>query len=97
MITRYCFIRLAADHSTELGRADAVADAQRLATIPGISVDCGVPADASATSWDVAVTVRAATLADLAAAMASPVWATFFDDYLTSRAVVVKAWNFAMA
>lgn len=96
MITRFCFIRLGAEHATDLGRADAVADVQRLAAIPGITLAAGTPADASAASWDLAITVTAASLDDLAAAMASPVWTTFFDDYLTSRAVVVKAWSFTM-
>lgn len=96
MITRYCFIRLTADHATDLGRADALADAAHLATIPGLTVTCGVPADASAASWDLAITASAATLSDLATAMSSPAWSLFFDDYLTTRAVVVKAWNFSV-
>ncbi len=97
MITRFCFVRLAADHATALGRADAIADVQRLAALPAITIVAGVPADASAASWDLAITIQAASLEELAAAMATPMWSTFFDDYLTTRAVVVKAWNFASA
>ena len=98
MIDRYCFVRLAAEHATPEGRAEALAAMRgRLAGVPGlVRLTTGTPADDSAARWDLSLVARFASLEALAAAMASPAWTSSFDEWLPARAVVIKSWSFAV-
>jgi hypothetical protein len=68
-----------------------------LAAVPGLlRLTVGTPADNSAARWDVVVVARFASLESLATAMSSAAWATVFETWLPARAVVIKAWSFAV-
>jgi hypothetical protein len=96
---RYTFVRLAPAHATDDGRAEALAAIHaRLAALPGLRrLTAGTPADDSAARWDLVVVARFATLGELHAALAAPVWTELFDGWLVERAVVVKSWSFEVA
>lgn len=97
-IDRYTFVRLSGDHATDAGRAAALAAIRDgLRTVPGLlRLTTGTPADDSAARWDLAVVARFASLAALQAALASPAWAAVIDEWLPTRAVVIKSWSFAV-
>ena len=96
MIDRYCFARLRDELATPTGRAEVVARCRAvLAAAPEtVAVSVGTPADDSAKSWDVSVVVRCEDLGALEALLARPEVIALLDDWLPSRAVVVKAWHF---
>lgn len=95
MITRFCFVRLAPEHSSEPGRAAVLTRARALADA-GLTVRLGVPADDSAAKWDVAIAIDAPSLDALAAAQLGAAWIEL-DAHLATHAIVVKTWNFAAA
>lgn len=95
MITRFCFVRLAPEHSDLPGRAAVLTRARALAD-DGLTVRLGVPADDSAAKWDVAIAIDAPSLDALAAAQLGAAWIEF-DAHLATHAIVVKTWNFAAA
>jgi hypothetical protein len=99
VIDRYYFVRLRDEHAHEAGRAEAITRCrQALAGADeALTVTAGTPADASAQSWDLGIVVRSADLAALAALLARPAVADFFDRWLAERSVVVKAWSFQAA
>lgn len=92
MIHRYTFVRL----SDESGRDDALARCR--AALDGapevLALSLATPADDSARRWDLAIEIRCADLGALAALLARPPVAAYFDDWLPAHAVVVKAWSF---
>jgi len=96
MIDRYIFVRLAGDDAA--ARATAVAEVRAgLRTVPGlVRLTVGTPADDSAARWDLSVVARFASLEALALASGSPAWTTTLDVWLAPRAVVIKAWSFAV-
>ena len=91
MIQRFCFIKLREPEVTE---RDQLADKLRaeLASA-GADATVGLPADASAARWDLAITITAASLEAWHALSHLPAIATIFSD-LASRSEVVKAWTF---
>lgn len=96
MITRFCFVRLAPEHSDLPGRAAVLTRARALADDAGLTVRLGVPADDSAAKWDVAIAIDAPSLDALAAAQLGAAWIEL-DAHLATHAIVVKTWNFAAA
>ena len=92
MIDRYCFFRM----NDPALREEALARCREaLAGAPEIvALSVGTPADDSAKKWDVGVVIRCADLDALAALLARPAVAAFFDGWLVERAAVVKAWSF---
>jgi hypothetical protein len=94
VIIRFCFVRLAPAASTDEDRRACAAAVASLTTL-GVAVETASPADDSARKWDLAIIIRTASAAQLAAAMATATWAAVFDHTIGSRAIVVKAWNFA--
>jgi hypothetical protein len=99
VIDRIVILKLQPEHANPAGRA---AIAQRclevLRPLDGVlGVTVGVPADeASERSWDVSITVRVASMADLDAYRANPVHRRFVDEWLSPRTDVKKAWNFTV-
>lgn len=95
-IDRYCFVRLRDELATPTGRAEVAARCRAVlsAAREAESVSVGTPADDSAKSWDVSVVVRCEDLGALEAMLARPEVIALLDDWLPSRAVVVKAWHF---
>ena len=61
-----------------------------------IGVEVGVPADPAAEVWDVSLAVRFERLDDVEPYRVDPIHRAYVDDYLASKAKVVKAWNFAV-
>lgn len=94
MIDRYYFVKLTDEHATAAGRAEVIARCR--AALAGVAVTAGVPADDSASRWDVGIVVRVADLGALAALLARPEVAAFMD-WLAARSTVVKAWSFEEA
>jgi hypothetical protein len=98
MIDRYGFIRLAPEHATPDGRAEALAHIRAvLRDLPGlVRLTTGTPADDSAARWDLSIVARFASLEALGTAMADPAWTGLFDEWLAGRAIVIKTWSFAV-
>lgn len=97
MVERIAILKLRPEHATPAGRAEVARLAlEALSPLPGVvSVTAGVPADAAAeASWDVVVTVRCATAADLEAYRAHPSHRRFVDEVVVPRSEVRKAWSF---
>ena len=92
MIDRYCFFRLhpGGDRDEAIARCRAALVGAREV----VSLSIGTPADDSARKWDVGVVIRCEDLDALAALLARPAVAAFFDAWLAEHAVVVKAWSF---
>jgi len=97
MIERHHYFKLKAEHSHPEGRDEVVRRTlEVLPKVPGVTgVAAGVPADAEAErSWDVFVTVRFASLADVEGYRAHPMHREFVDGFLSPRVDVKKVWNF---
>jgi hypothetical protein len=97
MIERHHYFKLNAEHSHAEGREEIVARTlEVLPRVPGVrGVSAGVPADPdSERSWDLFVTVRFDSLADVDAYRAHPLHREFADRFLSPRVDVKKAWNF---
>src|SRR5258708_9585973 len=91
MIQRFCFVKLRAEH---VDARVELADKLRGELVgAGADATVGVPADASAARWDLAITISAASLAAWNALAALPAMIGVFDE-LAARAEVVKAWTF---
>lgn len=91
-IDRYVFVRLKDETQRDAAIArcrDALAGASEV-----LSLSTGTPADDTAKRWDVGIVIRCADLAGLAALLARPAVAAFFDGWLGEHAVVVKSWSF---
>ncbi|HZR80329.1 MAG TPA: Dabb family protein [Candidatus Binatia bacterium] len=99
MVERIALIKLKPEHANAEERARIVERALgELAAIPGVaSLTAGTPADAaSEASWDVIVTARCASLADLESYRSHPAHRRFVDEFLVPRSDVRKAWNFVV-
>ena len=91
MIQRFCFVKLRDD---EVPTRVALAERLRAElAAAGADAVVGLPADASAARWDLAVTITAASLAAWHALAQQPEMIGVLDD-LAARAEVVKAWTF---
>ncbi len=95
MIERHHYFRLRAESR---GQRDHIAAACRdtLPSLPGVrACVVGTPADGdSEAAWDLAVTLRFATLPDLEAYRADPAHRSFVEQILTPHVEVKKIWNF---
>ena len=91
MIQRFCFVKLRDDEVAIRGDIAAVLAAELRAA--GADAVAGLPADASAASWDVSIVITAASLAAWYALAQLPAVVRVFDQ-LAQRARVVKAWTF---
>ena len=91
MIQRFCFAKL---HDGEAAGRGALAD-KMAAELRDAGADAvvGLPADASAIRWDLAIVITAASLEAWHALAQRPAIAAVFDE-LAARATVVKAWTF---
>ena len=94
MIQRFCFVKLRNDEVATRGELAEMLSAQMRAA--GADVVVGLPADASAASWDLSIVITAASLAAWNALAAAPAMTGVFDE-LAQRAAVVKAWTFEAA
>ena len=94
MIQRFCFIKLADAEVPD--RAAIAAELRAELAEAGADAIVGLPADDSATRWDLAITITAASYdAWRALALTTPVIAIF--ERLAQRAAVLKAWTFGDA
>ncbi len=97
MIDRVQLLKLRPEHATPEGRAGVVERALSvLPRVPGVlGVTAGVPADADAgKSWDVLISLRFATLADVEPSSAHAEHRRFVDEFLAPRVEVKKGWSF---
>jgi hypothetical protein len=98
MIDRYGFVRLAPEHATPEGRAEALTHIRTvLRDLPGmLRLTTGTPADDSAARWDLSIVARFASLEALGAALTGAAWTGLFDEWLAGRAIVIKTWSFSV-
>jgi hypothetical protein len=94
VIQRFCFVKLRNDEVATRGELAEMLSAQMRAA--GADVVVGLPADASAASWDMSIVITAASLAAWNALAQAPAMTGVFDE-LAQRAAVVKAWTFEAA
>ena len=91
MIQRFCFVKLLDD---EVGTRAELAQMLRVQLeSAGADVVVGLPADDSASRWDMSIVITAASLAAWNALSRQPAMTGVFDE-LSVRAAVVKAWTF---
>ena len=91
MIQRFCFVKLRAEHVA--ARVELAEKLRAELIAAGADATVGVPADASASRWDLAITINTASLAAWNALATLPAMTGVFDE-LAARAEVVKAWTF---
>ncbi len=97
MVERHVYIKLTAEHASPAGRTAAAAEIRGVfPQIPGVlAVTVGIPADdASAASWDLAITVRFRSADDIPAYLEHPVHQQWKRDTLQPKLEFIKAWNF---
>lgn len=100
MIERHHYLKLKNGHANPEGRAETVRRVlEVLPTLPGVlGVTAGVPADPEAErSWDVFISVRFASLADIATYRSDTGHRGFVDEFLAPRVEMKKAWNFSVS
>ncbi len=100
MIERHHYFRLIEAYATPEGREDtARRTIAALSSLPGVlAISAGLPADDHAeAAWDLAVTVRFASLEDVEAYRVNADHRRFVDDVLAPRIDVKKIWNFTIA
>jgi len=91
VIQRFCFVKLLDE---EVGTRAELAEMIRAQLISaGADVVVGLPADDSASRWDLSIVITAASLEAWNALAAQPGMTGVFDE-LAGRAEVVKAWTF---
>jgi hypothetical protein len=91
VIQRFCFVKLL-EHEVP-GRAVLAEKWRAELAAAGVGAVVGLPADASAARWDLAITITAASLAAWNALARLPAMLGVLDD-IAARAEVVKAWTF---
>ena len=99
MVERVALIKLKPAHANAAAREALVRRAlDELGGLPGVtSLSAGVPADAaSEASWDVIITVRCASAADLDAYRAHPTHRRFVDEAVVPVSDVRKGWSFVV-
>ena len=96
MVDRYCFVKLL---DGDVGERAAIAArlAEELAAVAGGgNVTVGLPADDSAARWDLSIVIRVGDLDAWRRLAADPRIISILDEWLPSRAAVVKAWTFEL-
>jgi hypothetical protein len=94
VIQRFCFVKLLDD---EVGTRLELAQMLRAQLeSAGADVVVGLPADDSASRWDISIVITAASLDAWNALARQPAMTGVFDE-LSVRAAVVKAWTFEAA
>lgn len=95
-VERFILARLSPEWSTEEGRRGTVELARTVfRPLAGAVARVGAPADAESTrSWDLAIVVRADSVAELGVVLGHPVWQAFEAAVLLPRTAVMKAWVF---
>lgn len=94
MIQRFCFVKLLDE---EVGTRLELAQMLRAQLeSAGADVVVGLPADDSASRWDISIVITAASLDAWNALARQPAMTGVFDE-LSVRAAVVKAWTFEAA
>ena len=97
MIERHHYLKFKAEYATPEERETAAARTlEVLPTVPGVlGVTVGVPADDAAIApWDLMITVRFPSLAEIEPYRAHPDHRRFVDEFLAPRVEVKKNWNF---
>ena len=94
MIQRFCFVKLLDDEVAT--RRELAHMLRSQLESAGAEVVVGVPADASAARWDLAIVITAASIAAWETLARVPAMTGVFDE-LSIRATVVKAWTFEVA
>lgn len=99
MIQRIVLFKLRDEYSNDDERAAFVERTRRdlgaLTQVRALAV--GVPADdASAASWDIAITLQFESMQDVNAYIADPDHRAYVDDYASPLIEVRKAWNFEL-
>jgi hypothetical protein len=96
VVERYLFVKLL-DAEVEEREAIAAHVRDELRAVAGAdAVVVGVPADASASRWDLSITIRADDVAAWDRLAFSPRVFALLDEWLPERAAVVKAWTFEL-
>jgi hypothetical protein len=91
VIQRFCFVKLLDD---EVARRGELAEKLRAELAEaGADAQIGLPADASASRWDLSIVIEAASLEAWNALAQLPAMLGIFAEIAT-RAAVVKAWTF---
>jgi hypothetical protein len=95
MIERIVLFKFKNGHGTPAARAAAAAYSREvLPTMRGVQgSSAGIPADARAEAWDLAVVVRFGSTSDLAALKACPIHQEYME-YLSPLVEHHEAWNF---
>lgn len=99
MIERHHYFRLTEPHAKGEARAEvARRTREALAPLSGVlAVTVGLPADEDAeAAWDLTVTVRFASLENVAKYRADPAHRRFVDEFLAPKIAVKKIWNFVI-
>ena len=91
VIQRFCFVKLLDDEVA--GRGELAEKLRAQLADAGADATVGLPADASAARWDLAIVINAASLEAWNALAQLPTMTGVFDE-LAARAAVVKAWTF---
>ncbi|MEQ1565099.1 MAG: Dabb family protein [Myxococcota bacterium] len=94
MIERLVLLKL-----VDGGYREEIAEAARrdLPRIPGVRrVRVGTPADADSAVWDLLLAIEFDRIEDVGLYLNHPIHRTFFDQVLSPRVEVRKAWNFVM-
>ncbi len=97
MITRIVLLKLAEPVRTPDGRHDVAAHSrvvlERLPGVTGVEVATAAD-DATADSWDVALTIRFGSLDHVEPYRVHPDHRTYVDEYLRPRCAELAAFNF---
>lgn len=98
MFEQHRYVKLADEHAEPAARRKVAREALELAAkIPGVAAAIvGTPADeASARSWDLALTLRLERREDLEALAGRAEYRALAEGFLAPRSVVSKVWSFA--
>jgi hypothetical protein len=97
MIGRVILIKLKPGLGDSAARQKVAADSRQvLSTIPGVvAVETGALTEDGG-DWDVLLSVRFETAADIETYRVHPAHRAYVDDYLRPRMSAIKAWNFEL-
>ena len=96
MIERHVYVKLKPEYASDEARAEVRARSLTLGAVPRVrGVVVGTPADDGAQrAWDLCLTVRFDSLADVEAYLDHPGHEAYYEGFLLERLAVIKAWNF---
>jgi hypothetical protein len=89
VIERFYFVKLADD-----AVAERAAIAAHVRGVLGSEATVGVPADESASRWDLSIVIRAPDLGAWHAFAARPDVHALLETWLPERSAVIKSWTF---